>query len=151
MKSPQLLSLLAGALLLAGCQTHRPLYFWGHYEPAIYQSYAAPQKAPPERQIEWLLEDREKAAAKNLPVNPGFHAHLGYLYYQVGKTDLALKEFETEKQLFPESAVFMDRLMQKPPAPPAPSAPPQQPQATEQPVQPAQSPAPASARTGGAT
>lgn len=100
--------------LLAGCQTARPLYYWGHYEPMIYQGYDAPQKAPPERQIEWLLEDEQKAAAANLPVHPGFHAHLGFLYYQTGKYDLAAKEFETEKRLFPESAAFMDRMLKQP-------------------------------------
>lgn len=108
------LFVLAGVLLLAGCQTQRSLYYWGHYEPLIYQSYAAPQKAPPEKQIEELLADEQKAAAANLPVHPGFHAHLGYLYYQTGKYDLARKEFEAEKQLFPESAQFMDRMLNQP-------------------------------------
>jgi hypothetical protein len=42
---------------------------------------------------------------------PGFHAHLGNLYYQMGKSDLALQEFQKEKAQFPESAVFMDRLI----------------------------------------
>ncbi len=105
---------LAGIVLLAGCQTARPLYYWGHYEPLAYQSYAAPQKAPPEKQIEALLEDEQKAAAANLPLHPGFHAHLGYLYYQVGKYDLGRKEFEAEKQLFPESAQLMDRMLKQP-------------------------------------
>ncbi|PTX97759.1 DUF4810 domain-containing protein [Opitutus sp. ER46] len=105
-------------LALVGCQTARPLYYWGRYETSIYQGYSAPQKASPERQIELMLEDEQKAAAANLPVHPGFHAHLGYLYEQVGKSDLARKEFEAEKRLFPESAQLMDRLLnQKPPTP----------------------------------
>lgn len=101
------------ALLLAGCQTARPLYYWGHYEPMTYTGYEKPDKAPPERQIEWMLEDEQKAAAANLPVHPGFHAYLGYLYYQTGKYDLAAKEFEAEKQQFPESAHFMDRMLKQ--------------------------------------
>jgi hypothetical protein len=44
-------------------------------------------------------------------MHPGFHAHLGYLYFQTGKLDQARQEFETEKAEFPESAVFMDRLL----------------------------------------
>lgn len=42
---------------------------------------------------------------------PGWHAHLGYLYYQVGKSDQARQELMTEKAEFPESAVFVDRLL----------------------------------------
>ena len=111
MKLASLLVLLG--LLVAGCQTARPLYYWGHYEPMIYTAYEKPDKAPPERQIEWMLADEQKAVAANLPVNPGFHAYLGYLYYQTGKYDLAAKEFEAEKQLFPESAHFMDRMLKQ--------------------------------------
>jgi hypothetical protein len=58
-----------------------------------------------------LEEDEQKAASLNKPLPPGFHAQLGYLYAQMGKTDLARQEYEKEKQSFPESAVFMDRLL----------------------------------------
>ena len=98
-------------MLLAGCQSGRPLYYWGHYESMIYQSYAKPDKITAEQQIEQLQEDVQKAAAVNLPVHPGLHAHLGYLYYQLGKQDLAQKEFNLEKNLFPESATFIDRVL----------------------------------------
>jgi hypothetical protein len=114
MKPTLTYAVLCVFLLSAGCQTARPLYYWGHYEPMTYQSYSAPQKAQPERQIEWLLDDEQEAASANLPVHPGFHAHLGYLYTQVGKFDLAQKEFEMEKRLFPESAQFMDRILNRP-------------------------------------
>ena len=99
-------------VLLAGCQTPpRPLYSWGHYEELIYASYAAPGKVSPQMQVEQLEQDYQKARAGNLRVPPGFHAHLGYLYYQLGKLDQARQEFATEKADFPESAVFMNRLL----------------------------------------
>jgi hypothetical protein len=98
--------------LLAGCAAPaRPLYSWGHYEELIYTSYATPCKVSPEMQVEQLEQDYQKARAANLPVPPGFHAYLGYLYYQLGKLDQARQEFETEKADFPESAVFMNRLL----------------------------------------
>jgi hypothetical protein len=112
---PRLVGIIAlGGLLLTGCQTaRRPLYYWGHYEGMIYASYSAPQKAPPERQIDLMLEDAEKAASLNLPLPPGFRAHLGYLYFQTGRYDRAQMEFEAEKQHFPEATVFMDRMLQQ--------------------------------------
>jgi hypothetical protein len=105
----RLFPLLLLGVLATGCAP--TIYSWGHYEDLIYVSYAAPGKLPAEAQIEKLEADYQKARAANKPVPPGFHAHLGNLYYQVGKADQARQEFETEKAQFPESAVFMDRLI----------------------------------------
>ncbi len=96
-----------------GCTSPRTLYYWGRYEESIYTSYAKPGAVPPEKQIEQLEEDYQLARSKNQPMPPGWHAHLGYLYYQIGKADQATQQFKTEKATFPESAVFMDRLLAK--------------------------------------
>lgn len=101
---------LALLLLLAGCAAPT-LYSWGSYEAVVYATYAKPGAMPPERQIELLEQDYQKARSENKPVPPGFHAHLGYLYYQIGRLDEARREFETEKAWFPESVPFMDRLL----------------------------------------
>jgi hypothetical protein len=101
---------LALLLVLTGCAAPS-LYSWGHYEAVIYATYAKPGAVPPERQIELLEQDYQKARSENKPVPPGFHAHLGYLYFQLGRLDEARREFETEKARFPESVVFMDRLL----------------------------------------
>jgi len=97
-------------LVLSGCATPT-LYSWGHYEELVYVSYATPGKLSPEMQVEKLEQDYQEARAINKRMHPGFHAHLGYLYFQLGKVDQALQEFATEKAEFPESAVFMDRLI----------------------------------------
>ncbi len=97
-------------VLLTGCAAPTT-YLWGHYEGVVYATYAAPGTVPPERQIELLEQDYQKARSENKPVPPGFHAYLGYLYYQIGRTEQARQEFETEKARFPESAVFIDRLL----------------------------------------
>lgn len=86
-------------------------YSWGQYENIVYNTYNDPGRSPPEKEIEQMEKDYQEARAKDRPVPPGFHAHLGYLYYQVGKGDAARREFETEKTQFPESAVFMNRLL----------------------------------------
>jgi hypothetical protein len=110
MKLLHALLLATPALLLAGCATPT-LYYWGQYEDMLYASYAAPGELPPERQLELMEEDRQKAGAVNKPLPPGFYAHLGYVYFQMGKTDEARQAFEIEKERFPESAVLMDRLL----------------------------------------
>jgi hypothetical protein len=101
--------MLALPLLLTGCQNN--IYYWGHYEGLIYVTYAKPGKISPELQVDTMQKDLHLAEAANKPVPPGFHAQLGYLYYQTGKPELARQEFENEKKLFPESSVFMDRML----------------------------------------
>jgi hypothetical protein len=105
-----LLLLLAAAV--AACAPRKPLlYQWGSYNEQIYAMYNDPGKVPIEKQLEDLERDYQRARAANRPVPPGYHAHVGYLYFQLGKTDQALQSFETEKALFPESTVYMDRLI----------------------------------------
>lgn len=101
---------LLALMMLTGCAAPT-LYSWGHYEAVVYATYAKPGTVPPERQIELLEQDYQKARSANKPVPPGFHAQLGYLYYQIGRLDQARQEFETEKARFPESAVFLDRIL----------------------------------------
>ena len=97
-------------ILLVGC-AKPTLYSWGSYEELIYLSYATPDKVSPQMQVEQLEQDYQKARAEDKRMHPGFHAHLGYLYFQLGKLDQARQELETEKAEFPESAVFVDRLL----------------------------------------
>lgn len=98
-------------MLFSGCQTSRPLYHWGTYETIAYLSYSKPDKATLELQLEKLQKD--VANSTKVAAHPGLHAQLGYVYFQLGRVDEAVKHFETEKTLFPEAAVFMDRMIEK--------------------------------------
>jgi hypothetical protein len=100
-------------LLLAGCaSTGTPdLYSWGSYEDIIYTGYSKPGEMPPERQAELLERDYQAARAANRRVPPGWHVQLGFVYYQLGRLDAAVQELQTERAEYPESAVFVDRLL----------------------------------------
>ncbi len=98
------------AALVAGCAAPTT-YQWGGYEQLIYASYAEPGSVPAQAQVETMEKDFQEARASNRRMPPGWHAHLGYLYYQLGKLDQAQQELQTEKAQFPESTVFMDRLL----------------------------------------
>jgi hypothetical protein len=101
-------------LALVGCAAQKQsLYQWGDYEKQVYALYNDPGKSPVEEQIAKLEEDYQKARSANKAVPPGFHAHLGYLYFQIGKSDQAVQSFQTEKLLFPESAVYMNLMLPK--------------------------------------
>ncbi len=105
-----LASLSAGVLV--GCaQPVPPLYQWGSYEGQVYAMYIEPGKAAPEDQLIRLEADLQRARSAQKALPPGFHAHMGYLYFQLGKLDQAVGSLRTEAVLFPESKAYMDRLI----------------------------------------
>jgi len=97
--------------MLSGCATSQSLYYWGDYEDLLYQMYLEPGEADSATQVAKLREDISKASAAGKPVSPGLHGHLGYMYFLQGDAHAAVLEFETEKKLFPESAVFVDGFL----------------------------------------
>ncbi|MGC0151521.1 DUF4810 domain-containing protein [Chromobacterium vaccinii] len=106
-------ALLAGCALLAACAAGpKSLYQWESYQAQVY-SYLKNDGGDPQKQIATLEEGLEKIRAKGNQAPPGYHAQLGMLYAATGHTDQMVKEFQTEKQLFPESASYMDFLMAK--------------------------------------
>ena len=98
--------------VLSGCANQQArLYQWGSYESQLYENYSNPGKFSAADQIIKLEQDIEKARAENKSLPPGYYAHLGYLYFQDNKADKAMQSLLTEKTLFPESAVYIDRLI----------------------------------------
>jgi hypothetical protein len=108
----RIFTIVAVVSALAGCASRPPnLYTWGNYEELVYTSHASPGSIPPEKQIEILEGDFHKAAAKDERMPPGWHANLGYLYLQTGRVDDGRRELLNEKTQYPESGVFVDRLL----------------------------------------
>jgi hypothetical protein len=102
--------LSVGLLLISGCAAQPNLYQWEGYQPQVYQYFQGTSK---EAQIEKLESDLQKIQASNKDVPPGYHAQLGLLYGQTGNSDRMVREFETEKKLFPESAPYINFLLSK--------------------------------------
>lgn len=112
---------VAAALLCAACASQpKTLYYWGSYQSTIY-SHLKGDKGP-EAEIQAMEKDKELALAKGEAVPPGFRAHLGILYGEIGRTDQMVENLEAEKRQYPESATFMDFLLKKAQATPAPTA-----------------------------
>ena len=101
---------IAAVAASTGCSQRSTIYDWGRYEQLVYQMYAKPGKADPGTQIVKLTEDIGRTEGRGRRVPPGVHAHLGYLYYTQGQADLAAEQFQIEKELFPESTVFIDGI-----------------------------------------
>lgn len=113
-KSARLLLALLASAVLGACSTTPPtMYQWEGYQPHVYSYLKADTKTGAEQQIAEMETDLEKIRAKGHTPPPGYYAHLGLLYANVGKTDQVVKNFQSEKQLFPESAPYMDYLLSK--------------------------------------
>ena len=114
MKNYLVIALMGLALtVLSGCATNKSQYYWGEYENLIYQTHIKPEEALPIVQIEKLQMDIQKAEAANKPVPPGLYAHLGLMYAANGDKSLALDSLNKEKELFPESTLFIDGLINR--------------------------------------
>jgi len=104
------LVLLAAALLCAACGTSS-LYYWGDYEDSVLTVSSLPDGFDVDEQIDLLETQVEQSNNKGLGVPPGLHAHLAYLYSFRGDIASARNNLLREKELFPESAVFVDGLI----------------------------------------
>ena len=106
-------ALLGASVLASGCVNRPPsLYEWGGYQPQVYEYFKSDNKGP-EAQASALEADLQKIAAKGAKPPPGYHAHLGLLYANMGRDDQAVQSFQAEKALFPEAAHYMDFLLVK--------------------------------------
>jgi hypothetical protein len=107
--APLVIAVVAAAV--GACATQPTRYAWGSYEELIYTAQAKPGLLTPAAQAEQLEQDRQAAQAANRPLPPGWHAQLSFLYFQMGRVDLARRELLAEKTAFPESATLVDRLL----------------------------------------
>lgn len=99
------------ALVLSACGGPSSYYAWNGYGRSVWNVTSGEGVADIGEDIDTLSATIEQARASAKPIPPGMHAHLGMLHAQRGELDLAAAAFESEKELFPESAVFMDRLL----------------------------------------
>ena len=96
--------------VLGGCASQPGLYRWGDYDNQVYAHFK--NTGSTEEQIH-ILEKTLQTNNQTQPPPPGYHAHLGLLYAKLGQSELMRAHWEAEKSLYPESASFMDFLLNK--------------------------------------
>jgi hypothetical protein len=101
--------IVLSSIFLLGCAPQR-MYYWGDYSKTLYMSKKNPSEQSNLDHQQALENIIEESGKSNLRVPPGVYAELGYIYFRQNKKDLAIQNFKMEKQLYPESALFMDRL-----------------------------------------
>lgn len=101
---------LACVILCAGCGSRQQQYEWCDYSESCYAMAKNDCEETQVRHKAELERIVEVAAKKNLSVPPGIYAEYGFLLFKSGKPKDALGWYEKERQLYPESGVFMDML-----------------------------------------
>jgi len=99
------------SFLIFGCAAPK-MYYWGDYSSSLHRCRkdATDGNFLKHKQIlENIVEESQKG---NLRVPPGVYAELGYIYFRQNKYDDAIKYFELEERIYPESKIFMQRLTQ---------------------------------------
>ena len=98
-------------LAAAGCAPQK-MYYFGNYSNTLY-SFEKNQNGESllkhKQEIETVITESE---LRNLPVPPGIYAELGYLNLKSNNSKEAIRLFQAESQLYPESRHLMDRLIQ---------------------------------------
>jgi hypothetical protein len=95
---------------LTGCATTNQKYYWGKYDPSLYAYYKDPTKVTGlSHELEAIIKG---AASKHAAIPPGICAEYGYLQLQQGNAKEAIEMFQQEEVRWPESKVFMDRMIQ---------------------------------------
>ena len=104
---------LVGAMLgLAGCNTVSPAgYYWGDYSDTLYAYTKAPSSETLAAHTAELEDIIQESQERNLKVPPGIHAELGYIMANRGDSQQAVAHYQAEMQLYPESRLFIERLI----------------------------------------
>lgn len=112
MKKKFLLLLVILGVTTVGCAQKR-MYYWGNYSSTLYDYRKNTSDATLLKHMQELENIVVKSKDNNKRVPPGLYGELGYFYLKTNKKKKAIEYFNLEKQLYPESSVLMNRLIQK--------------------------------------
>jgi len=113
----KLLFIICGALLILlanSCGTpQKSLYTWGNYQSATYKYVKnnTPEDEETLLQAYQYILDNQKEGRKVVP--PGICADYGFLLVKKGKIQEGIELMKLEIILYPESAVFVERIIKR--------------------------------------
>lgn len=116
MKKVNGIILFVFAILITGCQQNKQpdIYTWNNYvESSSNYGMKGHDKAILEKhvaELEKIILDSEE---KEKRVAPGIYAEYAQILFETNEKDKAKKYFDLEVKTYPESKIFMDRVMTK--------------------------------------
>jgi hypothetical protein len=96
--------------LLASCSP-KILYSWSNYDDTSYKYFKNNDDKSTEQLIATYQKLIEKQTGTRMTVPPGIYADYGFLLLQSNKTEEGKEMLEKEIALYPESKIFVDRIL----------------------------------------
>lgn len=97
------------AVMMTGC-VPPGLYHWGDYETSLFERYVENNTQHTDTYLTQTLLEAERQHRK---VPPGVYADYGFLLYTRGDKAGAIKNFQKERALYPESLALMNKLIER--------------------------------------
>jgi hypothetical protein len=94
-----------------GCAAGNSMYYWGDYSNSLYNEKKNPGAESIAKHKAVLEKIIEESKQRKLRIPPGVCCELGYMYVAQNNTKKAIELFQMEEQTYPESTIFMDRLI----------------------------------------
>ena len=98
-------------LVFASCTTQKPLYTWDKYHLTSYNYLKNSDEKATQELIKTYQNIINKQKGSRQTVPPGVYADYGLLLLQADKVDEGKKMLQMEVALYPESAVFIGRIL----------------------------------------
>ena len=99
------------AFLLVSCMPQNQLYSWENYEKTSYNYLKNSDEKTTQELIETYQKIIEKQKGTRKVVPPGVYADYGFILLQANKTAEGKEMLLKEEALYPESKVFIDRIL----------------------------------------
>lgn len=112
MKTFRSIALVIILTMAASCTTQLPLYTWENYEAKSYDYLKNSDEASTQSLIEVYEKIIKTQKGSRGVVPPGIYADYGFLLLQANKTAEGQQMLAKEVELYPESKVFIDRILQ---------------------------------------
>lgn len=98
-------------LLLVSCTVQKPLYSWDKYETTSYNYLKNADEKSTQELIESYKNIIENQKGSRGVVPPGIYADYGFILLMANKTEEGKAMLLQEVALYPESKIFIDRIL----------------------------------------
>lgn len=99
------------AVLLTSCTANQNLYSWSNYEDASYTHLKNSTDESARELIKNYQKIIEKQKGTRQSVPPGIYADYGFILLQMNKTEEGKTMLQKEIESYPESKIFIDRIL----------------------------------------
>lgn len=103
--------IILGTILLTACSVQKPLYTWSTYANSSYNYLKNSDEKSTQELIKSYKTIIEKQKGSRGVVPPGIYADYGFLLLQANKTVEGKAMLLQEIALYPESKVFIERIL----------------------------------------